>query len=585
MLAAGRNARAAEALALTYLSVGIASAENVRYRQESMETAAATETASEALRIEERVIGTLLRSRAQSNPNGRFCSCEDASFTFAEMDRRSDEVAAGFHARGVRQGGRVAVLAPNRVEMLELFFGLAKLGAIQVPLNAFLKGSFLKHQLAQSRASALVSDAAGLAGAAPLLDELPGLQLLVALDRTDLPTPTGLSVVPYAAASSGGGAPPGVALTPSDAMSIVYTSGTTGLPKGCVLSHGYYTRSGWTFGSGLGVSGDDTIYTPLPLFHGGGRMMVLTMALISGIPVHFDTGFSASRFIARAAEREATIVVAIGAMGMALLATPESEADRQHRIHTIAVAPLTPHEQERLRARFGIEPWVEVYGQTECVPLTISRRIGARDRAGCGFAPSDLEVKLLDDDMNEVSDGELGEICIRPRERWTMFDGYWEQPEETLRAFRGLWYHTGDAGRKLPSGAFAFVDRKKDALRRRGENVSSIELEVAIRTHPKVADVAVHAIPSPVGEDDIKACVVLRPGETFTAQEAFDFLCDTLPYYAMPRYVELMDDLPRNAVNRVMKHLLRERPLDSERVWDFDALGIKLSREQRRGAG
>jgi carnitine-CoA ligase len=533
----------------------------------------------------ERVIGALLRARAQANPDGKYCHCAGQGFTFAEIDRRSDEVAAGFHAHGVGKGDRVATLTPNRIEVLELFFGLAKLGAIQVPLNAFLKGAFLQHQLAQSQASVLIADEAGLAAAAPLLDQLPELRLIVKLD----PAPIeglgreGVEVLPYETVSAASGPPPEVELTPSDTMSIVYTSGTTGLPKGCVLSHGYYTRSASTVVYGLGVSEDDVVYTPLPLFHGGGRMMVLTMALVRGIPVYFDTGFSARAFIRKAAEVDATVVVAIGSMGMALLATPESEADRQHRIHSMFVAPLTPEEQERFKARFGIEPWTECYGQTECVPLCVAPRLGPRDRAGCGFGAPDLEVKLLDDDLNEVPDGEVGELCIRPKERWTMFDGYYDQPEATLHSFRGLWYHTGDAAKKLPSGEFTFVDRKKDAMRRRGENVSSIELEVAIRTHPKIADAAVHAVPSPVGEDDIKAVLVLVEGQGLEPEEVFAFFRDTLPYYAMPRYVEIVDDLPRNAVNRVMKHLLKDQP-HGEGVWDFEALGLTVTREQRRAA-
>jgi crotonobetaine/carnitine-CoA ligase len=312
-------------------------------------------------------------------------------------------------------------------------------------------------------------------------------------------------------------------------------------------------------------------------------MLVLTAALVTGTPVHFDVAFSASAFMARAAEVDATVVIAIGAMGMALLATPPSPADTAHRVHSMMVAPLTPEEQVRFKERFGIEPWTECYGQTECVPLCVAPRTGPRDRAGCGLPAPDLEVELLDDALKPVADGEVGEICIRPRERHAMFDGYWDQPDATLAAFEGLWYHTGDAGRKLPSGQLTFVDRKKDALRRRGENVSSIELEIAIRTHPKVADVAIHAIPSPVSEDDIKACVVLVPGENTEPEELFAFFRDNLPYYALPRYVEIVDELPRNAVNRVMKHLLKDRPM-TEDVWDFEALGLQVTREQRRAA-
>jgi len=534
------------------------------------------------LQDHERVVGSLLRARAQERGERPFCFVGDEGFTFAEIDQRSDQVAAGFAALGVKKGDRVAVLSPNRPEVLEIFYGLAKLGAIQVPLNAFLKGAFLRHQLAHSQASMLIADAAGVAAAEPLLDELSDLRAIVLLDEDGAaPVRDGVAVHLYAAVVDTDEAPPQVEIGPADTMSIVFTSGTTGLPKGCVLSHGYYTRCGWTSAYGLDLSDTDAIYAPLPLFHGGGRMLVLTAALILGIPVHFDIAFSASKFMARATEVDATVVIAIGAMGMALLATPPSEADRAHRVHSMMVAPLTPEEQARFKDRFGIEPWVECYGQTECVPLTVAQRTGPRDRSGTGYEAPDLEVALLDEQLRPVADGEVGEICIRPRAPYAMFDGYWDQPQATLAAFSGLWYHTGDAGRKLPSGQYSFVDRKKDALRRRGENVSSIELETAIRLHPKVADVAIHAVPSPATEDDIKAVIVLVGGETTDPEELFGFFRDNLPYYALPRYVEFVDDLPRNAVNRVMKHVLKERPL-SDGVWDFETLGLSVGRDDRR---
>jgi crotonobetaine/carnitine-CoA ligase len=537
----------------------------------------------EKLKDHERVIGALLSDRAAQHPDRPFCFVEDDGFTFAEIDRRSDAVAAGFAARGVRKGDRVAVLTPNRIEVLELFYGLAKLGAIQVPLNAFLKGAFLHHQLAHSRATVLIADEAGAAAAEPLIGELPELRRIVLLDPAG-PASFGqdIEVLSYAEIADGGdAAAPVVDLSPADTMSIVFTSGTTGLPKGCVLSHGYYARCGWTSAYGLDLSSDDVIYAPLPLFHGGGRMLVLTAALVMGIPVHFDVAFSARAFMSRAAEVDATVVIAIGAMGMALLATPPGPSDRAHRVHSMMVAPLTPEEQARFKARFGIEPWTECYGQTECVPLCVAPRTGKRDRAGCGYPAPDLDVALLDDDLQEVPDGHVGEICIRPKERHAMFEGYWDQPEATLGAFGGLWYHTGDAGRKLASGQLTFVDRKKDALRRRGENVSSIELEVAIRMHEKVADVAIHAVPSPATEDDIKACIVLKPGESTDPEELFVFFRDNLPYFALPRYVEVLDELPRNAVNRVMKHVLKERPL-GDSVWDFEALGMTVDKASRR---
>ena len=174
-----------------------------------------------------------------------------------------------------------------------------------------------------------------------------------------------------------------------------------------------------------------------------------------------------------------------------------------------------------------------------------------------------------------------GEITLRPRHRHAMFEGYWRKPEATLEAFRGLWYHTGDFGRRDERGFVSFVDRKRDALRRRGENVSSVELESAIITHPNIAEAAVHAVPSALTEDDIKACIVLGDGVELTPEAAFEFFRSTLPYFAIPRYVEVLDELPRNAVARVMKHLLRDRGVTAE-TWDFEALGFSVTRSERR---
>jgi carnitine-CoA ligase len=162
-----------------------------------------------------------------------------------------------------------------------------------------------------------------------------------------------------------------------------------------------------------------------------------------------------------------------------------------------------------------------------------------------------------------VADGEVGEICLRPKRRYAMFDGYWDNPAATVKSFAGLWYHTGDSARRLPSGQFAFVDRKADVLRRKGENVSSLELEASIKSLPKVADAAVIAVPSETTEDDIKACVVLHPGEEITPDELFEQFHATLPYFAVPRYVEILDRLPVNAMNRVVKHQLKDRPNDA----------------------
>lgn len=529
----------------------------------------------------EKVIGRLLREHAGRSPSGRFITCGASEFTFAELDARTDRIAAGFAAAGVKKDDRVAVVSTNRIEMIELFFALAKLGAVQVPLNVFLKGDFLTYQLADSQASALVVDGAARAAVEPLLPSLPQLRLMVSLD--DAPgrsPPSGIDVRAYSQLAVMV-APPEVTVQPTDLMSIVYTSGTTGQPKGCMLTHGYYARVGRVIGDACELTMDDVLLTALPLFHGIARMVVLTGSLLHGLPVVIEPEFRASSFLERATEVGATVAFGVGAMGSALLARPPSDIDRAHRLRAMMVVPFPVERQAAFTERFGVDAWSECFGQTECAGVTWNTLSGPRQRASCGRAGGDLEVLLLDDDDRPVPTGGVGEICLRPREPLAMFSGYWGKPETTVAAFRSLWYHTGDYGRADAQGFISFVDRKKDAVRRRGENVSTQELEAAISRHPAVAEVAAHAVPSALTEDDIKVCIVLAKDAQLSPEQIFAFFKERLPYYAIPRYVEFLPELPKNALARVMKHELRKRPM-TDAVWDFEALGLSVAQSERR---
>src|SRR5246127_3035241 len=410
------------------------------------------------------VIGDLLRARAAATPDRVCCAMDDATYTYADMDNRSDRLAAGLAELGVGPGDRVATLAPNRPELLELFYGVAKTGAAQVPLNAYLKGEFLLHQLRQSRSGVLVTDAAGRDALAPIRNKLPDLRAVVMLDdAVD-------DEIPHASPRDHGGQMPAVALTPADTMSILYTSGTTGLPKGCVASHGYYLRSAQLIGEALEITSEDVLFAGLPLFHAGARLVTVTLPLVFGIPAYLQGTFSARAYFPRAREVGATVMIAVGAMGAAILATESSDADRDHKVTRIMCAPLTLEGQATFRERFGVDPWVDIFGQTECMPTTLTPLSSdRRDPNGCGLPAPDLEVALLDDKGNVLEGEATGEICLRPRAPHAMFDGYFGQSDVTVDASSGHWYHTGDYGRRLPSGAFKFVDRKKDCLRWRGE--------------------------------------------------------------------------------------------------------------------
>jgi carnitine-CoA ligase len=518
-----------------------------------------------------RVIGDRLAQWAEAEPERRFVRCGGPWLTFAEVHERSDRLAAGLAGFGVDRDERVALISPNRIEYILTFFACAKLGAVIVPVNTFLRGEFLRYQLADSQAATLISDAAGLREAAGLVPTLADLRRVVALDDGEVPD-LGLDVAEYRKLESAEGPPPRPQLSPSD---------LAGLPKGCMMSHGYYLAIPKPYFENGWYGADDTILTPFPLFHTSGQAITLMAGLTEGAALCFEPEFHASSFIARAKEVDATVLWGVGAMGMAVLAQPPAETDRDHRVRLAMWVPMSPESQAAFEERFGIPVISEGYGQTECTPVTMNHLTGERKRHTAGRPTSNFEVRLVDDDDREVPAGEVGEIVVRPREPDVMFLGYWNAPEATISAARNLWHHTGDSGRADEDGFITFVDRKKDALRRRGENVSSMELEAAIMRHPAVDRAAVHAVPSDLTEDDIKACLTLRAGATLSPQGIFEFCKANLPYFAVPRYVEVTDALPLNAMGRIMKHVLREQGV-TPATWDLEALGLVVERDQRR---
>jgi crotonobetaine/carnitine-CoA ligase len=218
-----------------------------------------------------------------------------------------------------------------------------------------------------------------------------------------------------------------------------------------------------------------------------------------------------------------------------------------------------------------------MYGMTEAFPITV---LGVGDDCAPGSAgvpTASWDLRLVDDDDEDVAPGAVGEIVVRPRSPHVMFEGYFHRPEATVSQLRNLWFHTGDLARRDDDGNLWFVDRKKDSVRRRGENISSFEVEAVVMSHPAVAAAAMIGVPSPLGEEDVKVCVVPAEGATLRPEDLLDHLVPRLPYFAVPRYVELVEDLPRNATGRVLKYELRKNPLTST-TWDREAAGYSVSR-------
>jgi carnitine-CoA ligase len=526
-----------------------------------------------------RVIGELLRERAQKHPDQPYLGSDQTLLSYGEVDARTDRLAAGLAENGVAPGDRIAVISANRIEMLEIFFACAKSGAVEVPLNVFLKGEFLRYQLDDSQASTLVVDAPGWEAATPLLEHLPGLRRVIAMDDLD-DVPAGLDVIPWARLTGSTSPVPTPDLTPGSLQAILYTSGTTGMPKGCMLPHGWYMNGAKVASEMLEYRTDDVLFTALPLFHAWAQGIVMG-ALVHHLTAWVDPIFSVTRLLERFQETGASVFTGVGAMGMAMLGVPPAERDKDHRLRAALMIPFTPDQQQQFLDRFGAVVLSQLYGQTECGAITYARLSDERNLGSIGKPAPYLDVRLFDDDDMEVPVGEIGEIVVRAKVPQALYLGYWRKPEATIDTWRNLWHHTGDYGRADDKGWITFVDRKKDALRRRGENVSSQELERAIAGYPKIIEAAVHAIPSPMTEDDIKACVVVEPGQDVTPEELFQFFKEVLPYFAIPRYVEVVPELPKNATLRVMKHLLREKGVTPE-TWDLEALGLAVAPGERR---
>lgn len=528
---------------------------------------------------EVRTFDAALRHRAQALPDEDFVRIGDSPWmTAAVLDRRATRLAAGLRSMGIEPGDRVATILPNRIEIVELLFALSRLGAVYVPLNTWLKGEFLRHQLQDSGARALVADEAGFAAAASLLDTTE-VETLIGVDST--PEGSGRRTLHWSSLAAEGASLEPFPSTPSTLLSILYTSGTTGLPKGCMLSTGYFVNSGRVYGTREWVFPGDRLFTSWPLFHAAAILNALCPSLMNNASVNYEREFHASTFMRTARGVGATTLVGVGFMGNAILAQPPSPSDGEYRFKLAVFPPMTERKQLEFEERFGTPLLCEGYGQTEFLPITASKVSGPRKRSSLGQIAPTVEVRIADENGDEVPDGVPGEITVRAKQPESMFQGYWRNPEATHDAWRGLWHHTGDRGFKDADGFLTFMDRAKDAVRRRGENVSSFELEAAVIEHPDVAAVAVTAVPSPVGEDDIRASIVLADGAAFEPYEMFEFLKNNVPYYAIPRYIDVRPSLPTNAMGRVMKQVLRDEGVP-DGVIDFEALGYVVRRDQRR---
>lgn len=521
-----------------------------------------------------------LTRRLAADPDGPYLDFEGDEYTARRMDAESSRLAHALGELGVGKGDRVATLLENGPAQVVSFFAALKLGAVQVPVNTAYKGDFLRHQLADSGSKVIVVQGDFAGRVAPVAGtELPELVAAVVVGRPDevidaVPTHDWERLLE----SSSNEPVPDAGVRPADLACFIYTAGTTGPSKGCMLPHNYIVALADQIARAWQRRPDDVVITPLPLFHFNAISVCVVGTLVVGGKSAIARRFSVSRFWPEVRRTGATIASMLGSLAI-LVADADDHPDQQgHRLRLCAAAPMPPDIDRIWNERFGCKTFSAGYGLTEASLISMLPAGEANKPGAAGKRNTvDFDVRLVDDDDVEVPVGEIGEIVCRPTGPNLMFAGYWRRPEATLGVFGNLWFHTGDLARLDDDGFLYFVDRKKDYLRRRGENISSFELERTFVAHEAVKDVAVHAVPSEQGEDDVKVTAVLQEGAQLAEEDLCRWAVERVPYFALPRYIEFRDDLPRNPVGRVLKYQLRDEGV-TDMTWDRDAAGFEFER-------
>ena len=527
-------------------------------------------------------IGPWLRACAERHGDREAIEVMGAAKSYAGLDGDADRLAAGLTVRiGLAVGDRAAVIMRNSLACVDAWFAMARAGIVDVPVNVAQRGDGLAYVLGQSRSQAVVCDTEFADRLAEVMPELPELRhvILHRPDGDDSTAPSfGSGVAVHELPSLYHDTAPSLpALEATDTAVILYTSGTTGPPKGAMLSHAANLRltrhTRWLMGYGP----NDVLYTAFPLFHINARYTTVTVALEAGARCVLEQRFSAGGFWDTCRAKGVTAFNYMGALLMMLWKQPARPDDADHPVRRGFGAPCPPDIWEPFEERFGVR-LTEVYGSTE-VPIVTQNGMASVDladrRIGTAGRPSGLyDMRIVDESGDEVPPGVAGEIVVRSRPDNATFSGYYDMSEATAEAWRGGWFHTGDRGVVDADGYLTFIDRVKDCVRRRGENISSWEVEQAIARHPAVLEAAVVGVPSELSEEEVLACVVLKPDRTLGEVELIEHCAGRMAHFAVPRYIRWMDELPRNASERVQKFQLRAEGL-TPNTWDRLAAGAR----------
>jgi len=524
------------------------------------------------------VLPRILERYAATRPAKTFAVFDDGeTWSYARTREESMRLAAGLSALSVRPGDKVLIWLPNGKLALRAWFGTNHLGAVSVAINTAYRGNLLKHVVANSDAQVAICHG-DLVERLLELDGRGALRAVVtAREKASALAPAfkalGIELLPFEVLDQ---AQHGIVvpeLKPWDLQSICYTSGTTGPSKGVMSSYLHLHTMGWNCTDG--VDDTDRYLINLPLFHVGGTLFV-TGALARGASIAVMGQFATDTFFDVCRRLGATQCLLLGAMAGFLMRSPAHAGDRQHPLRRVMVIPLA-EDAAKMSERFGFDV-VTLFNMSEIAAPIVSD-LNPTARGSCGRLRAGFDARLVDDNDCEVPVDAVGELILRAECPWTLSHGYYKMPEATARAWRNGWFHTGDLFRRDAAGNYYFVDRAKDAIRRRGENISSFEVEAEILAHPAVLEVAAVGVASEHSEEEVLAVVVPKPGMVIVPHELIEFLVDRLPHFMVPRFVRVVPALPKTPTSKIEKHVLRSEGVTGD-AWDREAAGLHIKRER-----
>lgn len=494
------------------------------------------------------------------------------TWTWAETRRKSLETAAALQARGVKPGDVVAAWAPNSASLVRSWFGANYAGAALAPINTSFRGRLFEHALAKTGARLFIVHP-------ELALRLEGLSL-GSVERLVLTGPTNAAInVPVEVETHEaliGDATTAVAaeVQPWDTPVIIFTSGTTGPSKAVVTSYVQeWTTARCTYGY-MGQS--DRILVNLPMFHVGG-ITAITAALAVGGSVALFEAFDTRRFWDLVRETGSTTCSGlIGALTTFLAKEPPRDSDGDNPLRICTLSPIS-EETMQVARRFGFD-YMSGFNMTE-VSTPLITEVNEQTMSSCGRPRTGVDCRIVDAFDREVPHGEVGELVIRTSQPWELFKGYLGDPEATSEAWRNGWFNTGDLLKRDDEGRFYFVDRKKDAIRRRGENISSVEIEIEVNAHPAVREVAAYGVDLPGGEQEVMVCVAPKCGASIDARELLEFLIPRMAHFMVPRFIRVEAELPKTPTNKIQKVELRKEGVTAG-TWDREAAGIQVKRER-----